>query len=71
MKTPDSRPRNPSATRHYHRYRAESRDDWSAWVDGARKPGKPKRGGPWKWLLAASGVLGLAALIAVVFLEVL
>lgn len=71
MKTPDSRPRNPSATRHYHRYRAESSDGWSTWVDGARKPGKPKRGDRWKWLLAAGGVVGLATLLGVVFLKVL
>lgn len=71
MKTPDSRPRIPSTTRHHHRYREENRNGWSDWVDGTRKPGKPKRGGGWKWLLAAGGAVGLATLLAVVFLKVL
>lgn len=71
MKTPDSRPRFQSATRHYHRYREENRDGWSDWVDGTKKPGKSKHPGRWKWLLAVSGVVALASLLGVIFLKVL
>lgn len=71
MKTPDSRSRFQSATRHYHRYREENRDGWGDWVDGTRKSGKSKHPGRWKWLLAVSAVVGLAALLGVVFLKVL
>ena len=71
MKTPDSRPRTPSATRHYHRYREENRDGWSDWVDGTRKPGISTRSRRIKWSLAVGGVLGVAALLGVVFLKVL
>lgn len=71
MKTPDSRPRFQSATRHYHRYREENRDGWSDWVDGTKKTGPSHRGRRARWLLAIGGVLGVASLLGVVFLKVL
>ena len=71
MKTPESRPRIQSATRHYHRYRPENQDGWSDWVDGKKKPGKSGRGGRWKWLLALVGVLGIAVLLGALFFKVL
>jgi len=71
MKTPESRPRIPAATRHYHRYRAENRDGWSEWVDGKKKPAKSGRPGRRKWLLALVGVLGIAGLLGAFFFKVL
>lgn len=71
MKTPDSRPRFQSATRHYHRYREENRDGWSNWVDGTKKAGKSKHPGRWKWLLAVVGGVALAAMLGAIFLKVL
>lgn len=65
MKTPDSRPRFKSATRHYHRYREENRDGWSRWIDGS-KPGPSDRGTRRKWMLATLIGLGATGLIAAV-----
>ncbi len=62
MKTPDSRPRFKSATRHYHRYREENRDGWSSWIDGS-KPGPNGRGARRKWMLATLIGLGATGLI--------
>lgn len=71
MKTPDSRPRFQSATRHYHRYREENQDGWNDWVGGKKKPVKSGRSGLWKRLLAVVGVLAVAALLGALFLNVL
>ena len=65
MKTPDSRPRFKSATRHYHRYREENRDGWSRWIDGS-KPGANGRGARRKWMLATLIGLGATGLIVAV-----
>jgi hypothetical protein len=71
MKTPDSRPRIQSATRHYHRYRPENQDGWNDWVGGKKKPAKSGRPGRWKWLLAVVGVIAIAGLLGVLFVKVL
>lgn len=65
MKTPDSRPRFKSATRHYHRYREENRDGWSRWIDGS-KQGPNGRGTRRKWMLATLIGLGATGLIVAV-----
>jgi len=65
MKTPDSRPRFQSATRHYHRYREENRDGWKDWVEGS-KSGSGSRRGRRRWILATLIGLGATGLIIAV-----
>ena len=65
MKTPDSRPRFQSATRHYHRYREENRDGWKDWIDGS-KSGSGSRRARRKWILATLIGLGATGLIVAV-----
>ena len=64
MKTPSSRPRFQSATRHYHRYREENPDGWSDWVEGSKKPRKPGGPGRKKWIVIAVLGTGVASLLA-------
>jgi hypothetical protein len=65
MKTPDSRPRFQSATRHYHRYREENRDGWSEWI--TQKP-TARKGKRWIWLTSATAICGLVAWGAIALL---
>lgn len=63
MKTLQPRPRFQAATRHYHRYRADSRGEWENWIDPARKPGAFRR---WLWITASAIVL-VTASVALLF----
>jgi hypothetical protein len=63
MKTLQPRPRFQAATRHYHRYRADSRGGWDDWIDPARKPGALRRG---LWI-AASVIVLVTATVALLF----
>jgi hypothetical protein len=60
MKTPETRQRFQSATRHYHRYREERRG-WSDWIDPEKNGGPPRRL-KW-WLLSALLVAITGALL--------
>ena len=66
MKTPDSRPRFQSATRHYHRYREDNRR-WDDWIDPTRKPGSKRRA---LWL-AVAGVLAASGVACLFVFELL
>jgi hypothetical protein len=54
MKTPETRSRFQTATRHYHRYRPDNRG-WEDWID---RPSKPS---PWKRALWISATVVLAS----------
>jgi hypothetical protein len=64
MKTPESRPRFQTSTRHYHRHREESSRDWEDWIDGERKPGRSRRG--W-WIAAAISLAATAGVLIFAF----
>jgi hypothetical protein len=63
MKTLQPRPRFQAATRHYHRYRADSRGDWEDWVDPAKKPGTFRRT---LWI-GSSVIVLVTAMVALLF----
>jgi hypothetical protein len=63
MKTLQPRPRFHAATRHYHRYRADSRGGWEEWVDPAGKPGAFRRA---LWI-GSSVIVLVTAMVALLF----
>jgi hypothetical protein len=67
MKTLQPRPRFQSATRHYHRHRADNRG-WDDWIDPTGKPGTFRRK---LWISATAVGLTTVTVVALFGLDVL
>ncbi len=63
MKTPESRDRFQSSSRHYHRHRVEDENEaWNRWIEGAegrKRKGSRKVAVVALWLLTAAAFLGV------------